>query len=122
MSRAALTLAGLLFAGCVTLPGHQGGPGPRSTQYTYPGRAVNPDTGQGHSPIPHVAEPADGGRFVYGFVFADGSTGLSLGHWDSLAACERDRGEYATLLAQRGDRVMTVRCYRAHEPGVLQTR
>ena len=111
----------VLLTAC-TLPGHQGGPPPRSTQYTYPGRAVNPDTGQLHSPIPQVAERRTAGASSTGSSSQMARRGRASGAWESFAACERDRADYATLLAQRGDRVLTVRCYRAHETGVLQTR
>jgi len=110
-----LALLALLLAGCATLPGHQGGPMPRSTQYTYPGRAVHPETGVLHSPVPTVAEPTDGGLFVFGLVFATGATAPSLDRWESFADCERERAAYAATLAQRGDRIMTVRCYRVQE-------
>jgi len=122
---AALCLA-LLLAGCTTLPGYQGGPGPRSTQYTYPGRAWNPDTGLAHSPIPTVAAPVDGGIFAFGLVYWDGSTGSSVGRWTSLEDCERERQNSAALFAERakdgGMPIMTVTCHRAHETGVMQSR
>lgn len=113
----------LLLTGCgLTLPGHQAGPGPRSTQYTYPGRAYNPDTGLAHSPIPAPAEPEDGGVFVYGLVFHDGSTAQSIERFTTLAICEQDRATYAGYVKAAGAAVMTVRCYRAHETGAGATQ
>lgn len=118
-------VAVLFVAGC-TLPGYQGGPMPRPTQYTYPGQAWNPETRLPHSPVAVVAEPIDGGVFVFGLVFHDGSTATSVTQHESLALCERERAEYAGVVTERvkegGATVMTVRCHRAHETGVMHSR
>ncbi|HJR01814.1 MAG TPA: hypothetical protein VKA83_09295 [Methylomirabilota bacterium] len=120
-----IVVALFLLSGC-TLPGYQGGPIPRTTQYTYPGRSFNPDTGLAHSPIPTVAEPLDGGVFVYGMVFHDGSSANSVDPFDTFAACETGRRAYADLTAERvkdgAAPVMTTKCFRAHDTGGHQTR
>lgn len=117
-----IAVIGLLLAGC-TLPGYQGGPPPRSTQYTYPGRALNADTGLPHSPVATAAEPADGGLFAYGIVFHDGSTASSTERWRDFAACETSRNAFAALTAERvkdgGAPVMTTKCFRAHETSTV---
>lgn len=113
-----LVVAVLLVAGCA-LPGYQGGPPPRSTQHTYPGRALNPDTGLPHSPVPTALEATEGGSFAYGLVFEDGSTASSVERFPDFAACELGRQEYRAVAAARvmegASPVMTTRCFRAHE-------
>ena len=115
----------LTLVGC-TLPGHQGGPRLRSTQFTYPGASVNPDTGLAHSPVMRAAEPDDGGRFVFGLVLADGSTATSMTPHETRAQCERERADFAALALERvkegAAMVATVKCFRSHETPPLQAR
>jgi hypothetical protein len=122
MTRYLVALGMLAAAGCA-LPGYQGGPPPRSTQYTYPGRSENADTGLPHSPVMRAAEPLDGGLFAYGMVFHDGSTASSTERWRDFASCEAGRGEFAALTAERvkdgGAAVMTTKCFRAHETSTI---
>lgn len=122
----ALLAALVLVTGCTTLPGYQGGPAPRSTQYTYPGRAWNPDSGMAHSPVAAPAEPPDGGVFAFGLVFHDGTTGTSQERFDDFATCETGRTAYVGLTAQRvtdgGATVMTTKCFRSHDTSGHQLR
>jgi hypothetical protein len=121
-----LTIALAMFLTACTLPGHQGGPMPRSTQYTYPGRAVHPETGVVRPDRVTIAEPTDGGVFGFGLVYWDGSTGTSVGQWDSLARCEEERKSYAALFADGakagGKLVLTVKCHRTQETGAGATQ
>ena len=117
--RLALLTAVIGLMACTTLPGYQGGPMPRSTQYTYPGRAEHPETRLPHSPVPTIAEPADGGIFAYGLVFDDGSTASSVDAFDTPVKCEDGRKAYAALTAERvkdgAAPVMTTRCFRSQD-------
>ena len=125
MTKLAVALA-LLLAGCTTLPGYQGGPHPRSTQYTYPGRAENPDTGLAHSPVATVAEPVDGGVFAYGMVFHDGSTAHSIEQFGDFDRCEQGRRRYAAITSERVKEgaapMMTTKCFRTHDTSGHQSR
>lgn len=123
MRAPALALALLMFPAC-TLPGYQGGPPPRSTQYTYPGRTWHPETRLPHSPVPTAAEPTDGGVFVFGLVFQDGSTAVHPAQYDSRATCEGARVAYAERQRENmgGAPIMTIKCHRAHELPGLQAR
>ena len=121
-----LAVIGMLLASC-TLPGYQGGPPPRSTQYTYPGRAVNPDSGLLHSATPTPVEAEDGGVFAYGLVFHDGKTMTSLDRFDTFRDCEKARlafGDRAMARVKEDGAapVMTMKCFRAHETPTMQAK
>lgn len=110
-STAALCLALLAFTACAAPAGTL----PRPT-YWHGYRGA----------IPEPAAAMDGGTFVYGLVFHDGTTATSATQHESFALCERERTDYAALATERvkdgAAPVMTVKCHRAHETGVMQTR